>query len=128
MDAKTKFWIKQTLANDENSSNEELLEFFVEEGGLSQDEAARWVALRPNYLLDIFCTLEPDDPKGDDGIYQLPTFKGYTVDMRLKEFRKANFGEKIEFVPFDSPKGKELLDRLKLFAMEVLTPETHKHK
>ena len=128
MDAKTKFWIKQCLANDENSSNEELLEYFVEEGGLSQDVAAQWVALRPNYLLDMFCTLEPDDPKGDDGIYQLPTFKGYTVDMRLNEFRKANSGENIEFVPFDSPKGKELLGRLKTFAMEVLMPERHKQK
>ena len=123
MYAKTKFWIKQTLANDENSSNEEMLEYFVKEGGLSQDEATRWVALRPEYLRDMFCTIEPDDPKGDDGPYQLPTFKGYTVDMRLREFRKANFGEKIKFIPFDSQEGKELLGRLKSFALEILIRE-----
>ena len=123
MDAKTKIWIKQILANDENSSDAELLEHFMKEGGLSREEAARWVALRPEYLRDMFCTIEPDDPKGDKEPYQLPTFKGYTVDMRLREFRKANFGEKIEFIPFDSPEGKDLLGRLKLFAFEILTRE-----
>ena len=123
MDAKTKFWITQCLANDENSSDEELLEYFMREFGLSREDAARWVALRTEYRVNMFCTLEPDDPKGDNESYQLPTFKGYTVDMRLREFRKANFGEKIEFVPFDSPEGKELLGRLKSFAMEVLMLE-----
>ena len=123
MDAKTKFWIKQCLANDETSSDEELVEYFMEEGGLSRVEAAQWVALRPEYRVNMFCTLEPDDPKGDNEPYQLPTFKGYTVDMRLREFRKANFGEEIEFVSFDSPEGKELLGRLKQFAVEVLMRE-----
>jgi len=45
MDAKTKAWIKDILANSEVSSDEELLELFVKEGGLSRDEAARWLAL-----------------------------------------------------------------------------------
>jgi hypothetical protein len=71
----------------------------------------------------MFCTIESDDPKGDDGPYQLPAFKGYTVDMRLREFRKANFGEKIEFIPFDSQEGKELLGKLKSFALEILIRE-----
>jgi hypothetical protein len=39
----------------------------------------------------------------------LPTFKGYTVDMRLKEFRKEAWGEEIEFLSFESAKGKRLL-------------------
>ena len=39
----------------------------------------------------------------------LPTFKGYTVDMRLREFRKAVWGEEIEFLSFESEKGKKLL-------------------
>jgi hypothetical protein len=39
----------------------------------------------------------------------LPTFKGYTVDMRLKEFRKAVWGEEIEFLSFERAKGKRLL-------------------
>jgi len=40
MDTKTIVWIKQILANDEASSDEELLEHFVKEGGLSRDEAS----------------------------------------------------------------------------------------
>ncbi len=39
----------------------------------------------------------------------LPTYKGYTVDMRLKEFRKAVWGKEIEFIPFDSVKGQKLI-------------------
>jgi len=41
----------------------------------------------------------------------LPTFNGYTVDVRLKEFRKARSNHGLlEFVPFNSPKGERLLD------------------
>ena len=39
----------------------------------------------------------------------LPTFKGYTVDMRLKEFRKAVWGEEIEFLSFESVEGRKLI-------------------
>ncbi len=42
----------------------------------------------------------------------LPTFKGYTVDVRLRQFRKADYGHKIEFVEFDSEKGRKLLELL----------------
>src|SRR5687767_326336 len=120
MDAKTKAWIKQTLANDEVSSNEELLEHFVKEGGLSHDEAARWLALRPQYMREVFCDAEPDEQTEDEQPYQLPTFKGYTVDMRLREFRKATLGEKLEFIPFNSPEGKKLFEELKSFAEKVV--------
>jgi hypothetical protein len=51
----------------------------------------------------------------------LPTFKGYTVDMRLKEFRRAIPDVTLDFIPFNSPEGKKLLEELKLFAKEVLT-------
>jgi len=42
-------------------------------------------------------------------VYILPTFKGYTVDIRLKQFRKVSPGLKIRFIDFDSPKGNKLL-------------------
>lgn len=42
-------------------------------------------------------------------VRELVVFKGYTVDERLGEFRKINFGEMPEFIPFDSPRGQELL-------------------
>ena len=43
--------------------------------------------------------------------FELPTFNGYTVDIRLKQFRKVEYGEnpQIEFIDFDSEKGQELL-------------------
>ena len=57
-------------------------------------------------------------------VYVLPTFKGYTVDMRLQEFRRAIPDVTLEFIPFNSLKGQELLDELKSFARQVLTLET----
>jgi hypothetical protein len=120
MDAKTIAWIKQILASDEVSSNEELLEFFVKERDLSRDEAARWLALRPQYLREVFCDAEPDELIDEKQPDQLPTFKGYTIDMRLREFRKATLGEKLEFISFDSPEGKKLFQELKSFAQKVI--------
>ena len=43
-------------------------------------------------------------------IRQLPTFKGYTIDARLREFRKGNSQEGLKFIPFDSPAGDRLLE------------------
>ncbi len=45
---------------------------------------------------------------------KLPTFRGYTVDMRLREFRKvycdANGDPQgIDFIPFASEQGRALL-------------------
>jgi hypothetical protein len=120
MDAKTIAWIKQILANDEASSDEELLELFVKEGGLSRNEVTRWLALRPQYMREVFCDAEPEEETEVEQPYQLPTFKGYTVDMRLREFRKATSGEKLEFIPFNSPEGKKLFAELKSFADKVV--------
>ena len=53
----------------------------------------------------------------------LPAFKGYTVDMRLKEFRRAIPDAILEIIPFDSPEGKKLMDELKAFARQVLANE-----
>lgn len=39
----------------------------------------------------------------------LPVFKGYTVDVRLRQFRRVNPDTSIEFLDFDSQKGDELL-------------------
>lgn len=41
-------------------------------------------------------------------LQKLPIFKGYTVDVRLKQFRKVN-KKQIEFLDFDSVKGEILL-------------------
>ena len=72
------------------------------------------------YLREVFGDIEPDEQIGDEQSYQLPTFKGYTVDMRLREFRKATLGEKLEFIPFNSSEGKKLFEELKSFAQKVV--------
>jgi hypothetical protein len=46
----------------------------------------------------------------------LPTFKGYTVDLRLREFRRAIPDVVLDFIPFDSPEGRKLIDELQAFA------------
>ena len=38
----------------------------------------------------------------------LPVFRGYTVDVRLREFRKVNYGSSLEFISFDSLQGRRL--------------------
>jgi len=43
-------------------------------------------------------------------VTKLPEFKGYTVDERLKQFRKVDKGKpSIDFVDFESEEGQELL-------------------
>ncbi len=39
----------------------------------------------------------------------LPVFHGYTVDERLREFRKVPRDTLPEFIPFDSPAGGRML-------------------
>ena len=49
-----------------------------------------------------------------NGVRKLKEFQGYTVDLRLQQFRKMEygkiFGERLQFIQFTSPKGKKLLD------------------
>lgn len=39
----------------------------------------------------------------------LPTYKKYTVDYRLREFRLMNYPDTSEFISFTSPQGFEML-------------------
>ena len=57
---------------------------------------------------------------------KLPTFKGYTVDERLREFRKIEMnGKSPEWVPFDECQRQELLTEYALtFAKMRVTCET----
>jgi hypothetical protein len=49
--------------------------------------------------------------------FQLPTFNGYTVDARLRQFRKVERGDspKLEFINFDSEEGQGLLEEVREF-------------
>ena len=49
----------------------------------------------------------------NDVPFVLPTFRGFTVDVRLREFRLADRDKGLEFIPFDSCKGRELLVEMK---------------
>ena len=42
-------------------------------------------------------------------IRQLPVFKGYTVDTRLKQFRRVDPEWGMEFIDFDSEEGEKIL-------------------
>jgi len=52
--------------------------------------------------------------------FELPTFNGYTIDARLRQFRKVERGEnpKIEFIDFDSEEGRELLEEMQGYFTE----------
>ena len=45
-----------------------------------------------------------------NGVRKLKEFQGLTVDLRLQEFRKMEYGKPPQFIEFASPKGKKLLD------------------
>ena len=55
------------------------------------------------------------EPEEINGVRTLKDFKGYTVDLRLRQFRTLVYGEtsrEIEYVEFASPRGQELLAQM----------------
>lgn len=64
------------------------------------------------YICDI--CLKAYEPEEVDGLRRLKVFNGYTIDLRLKQFRKANIGEELEFIEFDSTEGIALLQKMHL--------------
>ena len=44
---------------------------------------------------------------------KLPTFRGYTVDNKLGQFRKAEAGKLPEFIEFKSERGQEVMKQLR---------------
>ena len=65
MDQQTIYWVKSTLTNDEDASNEEMRASFIE-AGLAEAEADEWIAKRSFYRLNI---VMEDDAHNDIGIY-----------------------------------------------------------
>ena len=62
-----------------------------------------------NYICEL-CqrAYEPTEIGALDGLKMLKKFKGYTVDLRLHQFRNIN-RKPMQFIEFNSPKGKKLL-------------------
>ncbi len=53
---------------------------------------------------------EPEEIKG---VRKLKEFNGYTVDLRLKQFRKVEYGlPSIDFIEFSSPEGQTILQEM----------------
>jgi hypothetical protein len=46
------------------------------------------------------------------GVWVLPRFEEYTVDLRLQEFRTVSASDGLSIVPFESTKGRTLLERM----------------
>jgi hypothetical protein len=57
------------------------------------------------------------------GVRVLQTFKDYTVDFRLKEFRKISETEPPEFIDFRSNEGADLIDEMYDAAVRILEQE-----
>jgi hypothetical protein len=57
-------WVRDTLSNDEYSSDDELMEYFMQEGKIDQDTARRYVSYRDLYRMNIVL---------DDGTIYKPT-------------------------------------------------------
>src|SRR6266567_8939181 len=49
------------------------------------------------------------EPEEVNGVRKLKEFKGYTVDLRLQEFREMEYGKLLQIIPFDSLEGQALL-------------------
>lgn len=47
-----KKWIIDQLTNDEVSTDEEMIKWFMSEGGLTKKEATKWVSLRDSIRLE----------------------------------------------------------------------------
>ena len=60
-----------------------------------------------------------------EGLRKLPVFKGYTVDHRLRQFRKVEYGKKPEFISFDSDKGRRLMKEMEGYRGAHQTIHSH---
>jgi hypothetical protein len=65
-------------------------------------------------------------PKEVNGVRELQTFKGYTVDFRLRQFRKDQPDALPEFIDFDSPEGEKLYEAMHEAAIKELNNKTGK--
>jgi hypothetical protein len=52
------------------------------------------------------------EPEEINGVKKLKEFQGYTVDLRLQQFRKMAYGKLPDLIEFASPKGKKLLAQM----------------
>jgi hypothetical protein len=51
-------------------------------------------------------------PETIQGVRKLKEFQGYTVDIRLQEFREVVEGQGMTFIPFTSSNGQQLFKQM----------------
>lgn len=56
--------------------------------------------------------LKEYSPEEINGVRVLKVFDGYTVDLRLQQFRKIEMDKLPEFIEFDSEEGQEILNKM----------------
>jgi hypothetical protein len=64
------------------------------------------------YICELCQHAYEPEPEALEGLKILKTFKGYTVDLRLQQFRKVVRGETWKLIDFASPKGQEFLAQM----------------
>jgi hypothetical protein len=69
MDEQKIYWVKDTLCNNDDASDEEIRAYLIE-GGLTEDEADEWVAKRIFYLNHM---VVQEDQYSDIGIWDPKT-------------------------------------------------------
>ena len=52
------------------------------------------------------------EPEEINSVRKLKEFRGYTVDLRLRQFRKIPYGKQPQFIEFATPEGKKLLAQM----------------
>ena len=63
-------------------------------------------------------------PQSSPGARRLPTYKGYTIDTRMRQFRKVTCVagyQGMEFIPFASTRGHELIEAMELSQENIRT-------
>ena len=84
---KKEYWIKSVLSNDEDSSDEELVAYFMKEGPMSEEEARQWVAKRKFYLNNIVFN---DGSVYNPDVKVKPRVITVTVYLTLRLFAKQD--------------------------------------
>lgn len=63
------------------------------------------------YVCD-FCRMAYEPEETTSGPRKLKEFRGYTVDLRIQQFRKVPLDDLPEFIDFDSEEGQKLLAQM----------------
>jgi hypothetical protein len=79
--------IESTLVNDEDSSDEELVDYIVKETGISEAQAKKWVALRQKYMMSMMDAQKPENIAAYAGMTHR-TFDYSTRTKNKKALRK----------------------------------------